>query len=321
MAGSLLLTIVALTTATADLETVLKFDTRAVRRGDVAYCEVRVLNRSHHARTLPALAAGGNVWFEIELVGPELQLAGAPVARWPTGGGALIAGFEQETVPIGGSIVTWAQVPLFTANALRQVKDDANRATVTGIFCIGPTHVRSQPMGITIEGEISRAPNSLDLVRLLYVPYDRHPEMNNAWHERLRHLPQLRHIDGLSESPWTLSIPSRLNWLQGQLDPDSTMHRCVSITRCLQECVAANENDKREAITVVIRELERCGPAERQWFIRYVRLRLAESIDFTSERLFKEALPASTCRYEVRRSDDEASKVNSASIIDKQSDP
>lgn len=294
----LLLGLVGLTAAAGDVQVELTFDSTVVRRGDVAYCEVRVTNRSEEPRVLAGLAAGGNVWLNIELMGLEFAEA-PPIACWPTGGGGLVGGFEKETVPSRGSMATWVQVPLFTANALRQVRGYAQRATVAAGYQSDRLKVRSKPINITIDGDISKSPNEVDLVGLLYVPYKDHPKMDHASRQRLHRVPLLRHMDSLSESPWTMSVPSRLDWLQRQLVPESAMHRCVAITRSLQNCVSVAETDKRKAVADVARELARCGAAERQWFIRYIRLRFSESLDFTSGRLFKEAFPASVRRYDV----------------------
>ena len=165
MSPLLLLAAIAQISASNDAAVRLNFDRTTICRGDVAYCEVRVVNMSKVPRELAAPLPAGNVWFEVELVGKDS-------ARWQTGGGGFFGGVKREVVAPGGSLVTWAQVPLFTANVLREAKGDLRFASVTAVYFVGPDSPHSEPMRIAIVGDISKAPDQRDLVAQLYVPLD-----------------------------------------------------------------------------------------------------------------------------------------------------
>ncbi len=299
MSSLLLFAVFAPVGATSDVVVELKFDRMTIRRGDVAYCVVRVVNKSDEPRELAAPVPVGNVWFKVEL-------AGKATARWQTGGGGLFGGFKHEIVASDGSLVTWAQVPLFTAKVLRETKGDLRLAKVTGVYYNGPKSHQSEPARIAITGDISRSPNKRDLVRQLYVPLELQPEMNEEWDRRMRKTPQIRDLLGptaLGDIPWTLSVPAALESFRSDLVKDCAVYRIASITAALQQCVLAEEANKATAITQLSREFERCGSAERKWFVRQIPFEL-EEVDSVSRRLFIEAFPSHAEEYKALPADE-----------------
>lgn len=219
--------------------------------------------------------------------------------EWTSGGGGGFGGGGMLVLLPGESLVGWVRVSLFTAESLREMRDQP------------VTHLRLQAMyhqvvshypvaTLRIRGNISKRPREVDVVSKLYVPYREHPDSPAWWDDAKNWIPTFVNSEGMSQIPWMYNTPEGLRELRGQLDPESAMYRAVRILQAQQVCSAAQPEEKKP-MEGLLKELEHCGPAEREWYRRgEIQRAFRHARDFESAKLFAEQYPEtlrSTERY------------------------